>query len=149
MQLSNSIEISKPASTVWAEVTDKANSENYLSSVLNIEVLNQPENGFIGFKWIETRDFMGKEASETMWITESRVDEYFVSRAESNGSIYTSRVDLEESNGTTKLTMSFLAEPQTLLAKTLTFLFKPMIVKSLRQEMAKDLKEIKGFVEKI
>ena len=148
MKISDSIELSRPANIVWVVITDKENSVNYISSVLGIEVLHKPSDGFEGFKWKETRDFMGKEATETMWITESKTNQYYVSRAESNGSVYTSRMDLKEENGKTKLTMSFLAQPQTVLAKILTFIFKPMVLKSLRRELAKDLADIKAFVEK-
>ena len=148
MEISDSIEITKPINIVWPVIVDIENSANYISSILDIEILNKPTDNFIGFKWKETRMFAGKEASETMWITESKANQYYISRAESNGSIYTSRKCVEQNNGSTTLTMFFLAEPQTIVAKILTFVLKPMILKSLRSELARDLADIKDHIEK-
>ncbi|MGI9317552.1 MAG: SRPBCC family protein, partial [bacterium] len=81
MQISDSIEIFKPTNIVWSVITDIENSIHYISSILNIEILDKPREGFVGFKWKETRSFMGKETSETMWITESQTNQSYVSRA--------------------------------------------------------------------
>lgn len=147
IQISDSIEILKPAQTVWTALSDIALSKDYLSSILNIEILNEPADSFIDFKWKETRNFMGSESSEIMWITESEANSHFISRAESHGSVYISQKSLREIPGGTELTVSFSGEAQTMIAKLLNFIMKPFILKSLRRELAKDLEETKRYLE--
>lgn len=149
MQVSKSIEIAKPVDVVWSVITDIENSINVVSSILDIEILSRPEDSFVGFKWKETRKFCGKEASEIMWVTDSQTNQYYVTRAESHGSVYISRVFLEESSGGSRLTISFTGEPQTLVARFLTFIMSPFIQKSLHSELAKDLLDIKNHIERI
>lgn len=114
---------------------------------MDIEVLEKPETGFVGFKWKETRKMFGKEATEVMWVTDSVENEHYATRAESHGSIYVSRLSLSESDGITTLTMSFSGEAQTLTAKILSTLMGFMIKGSMRKELHKDLSDIREFVE--
>jgi len=99
-------------------------------------------------KWEETREMFGKEAMETMWITDSVVNEYYATRAESHGSVYITKLSLKESDGSTLLTMSFNGIPQTFAAKVLSFLMRPLINSSIKKALVKDLRDIKAYVEK-
>jgi len=149
MKVSTSIEISKPKEDVWKVITDIENCQGRISSIVAIEVLDKPENGFVGFKWKETRKMFGKEATEIMWVTDSVENEYYSTRAESHGSVYVSRLSLAESNGMTTLTFSFSGEAQTFVAKILSALLGFMIKGSMKKELQKDLVDIKNYVEHI
>ncbi len=148
MEVSTSIEIAKPKEDVWNVIADIENCQGRISSILDIEVLEKPETGFVGFKWKETRKMFGKEATEIMWITDSVENEYYVTRAESHGSVYISRLSLAESAGITTLTFSFFGEAQTLVAKILSALMGFMIKSSMVKELQKDLVDIKNYVER-
>ena len=148
MQVSTSIKISAPKEVVWSTITDIENSCNVVSSILSIEILHSPESGINGLKWKETRRMFGKEASEIMWITESKQNEYYCTRAQSHGSVYITRLSLTAANAVTTLTMSFSAEPQTLLAKMLSFFMSRFIVKSMSNELSRDLNDIKNHIER-
>ena len=87
MEVSTSIEISKPKENAWKAITDIENSPGRISNIISIDVLVQPEDGFVGFKWKETRKMFGKEATEVMWVTDSVENDYYVTRAESHGSV--------------------------------------------------------------
>lgn len=147
MKVSTSIDIAGPREEVWKVITDIENAVGRISSIMDIEVLEKPETGFVGFKWKETRKMFGKEATEVMWVTESVENEYYLTRAESHGSVYISRMAVTESGGTTTLTMSFSGEAQTLVAKILSTLMGFMIKGSMEKELQKDLADIKQFVE--
>ena len=137
MQVSTSIEISKPREEVWSTITDIRNSSDVISSIISVEVLEMPESGINGLRWKETRKMFGKEASEVMWVTESKQNEYYCTRAESHGSIYITRLSLNEAD----------AQPQTVLSKLLSFLMSGFIQKSIYKELNKDLNDIKNHVE--
>ena len=148
MQLSERIEIDRAKDMVWAVITDIESCSKWLGNVKTIEVIDQPSSGLVGFKWKETRDFCGKEASEIMWITESTENEFYCTRAESHGSVYVSKLSLSESNGVTVLTMSFKAKPQTFMARVLSRLMSKIIASSLSKGVQKDLSDIKHYVER-
>ena len=147
VQVTASIQISKPLALVWSTITDIENSASMISSIIDIEVLNKPSSGFKGFKWKETRKMFGKEATETMWVTDSVENEYYTTRAESHGSIYTARLSLTPSGTDTILTMSFQTEAQTFFAKLMSALMSPMIKGSLEKEIKKDLSDIKQHLQ--
>ena len=90
----------------------------------------------------------GKIATEVMWITAAKENDYYQTRAESHGAIYISKLQIEEKEGKTYLTMVFDGEAQSLMAKIMSvatgFLFKSATQKALQ----KDLEDIKAAVEK-
>jgi len=108
MELSASINIERPVEDVWKAIIDFENCSNYIESIIKLDIVNQPKDILIGFKWKETRVMFGKEATETMWITDYTENEYYQTRAESHdGSIYTSRLFIMPVGEDTRLTMSF------------------------------------------
>ena len=89
----------------------------------------------------------GKEAVETMWITDYAENEYYQTRAESHGSIYKSRISIEHVGENTKLTMSFTAEAQTFFVKVFSKCMGFMIKGSMKKALIKDLNDIKTHLE--
>lgn len=147
MKVSVDIEIEQPKEAVWAAITDIENCENFISAIVDLKILNKPENSLVGLKWQETRLMFGKEASETMWITESVENEYYCTRAESHGSVYISRLSLSEAGNYTLLTMTFTAEAQTLPVKIISAIMGIFIKSSMKKALYKDLVDIKKYVE--
>ncbi|MFC1795824.1 hypothetical protein ACFL1V_01820 [Pseudomonadota bacterium] len=89
----------------------------------------------------------GKEATETMWVTDSVENEYYSTRAASHGSVYVSRLSLTESARKTTLTMSFSSEARSWVAKILSTLMGVFIKGAIEKELQKDLVDIKKYVE--
>ena len=142
------IKIEKSKDSVWRAITDIENWQSMISSILKIVILNKPTGDFVGLKWEETREMFGKEAKETMWITDSVVNEYYCTRAESHGSVYITKLSLKSIDNSTVLTMSFNGIPQSTIAKVLSFVMGPLIKKSIKKALTKDLEDIKNYVEK-
>ncbi len=148
MNVTVDTEINRSKDVVWKAITDIGNWEYVIPSILKISVLNKPPNGLVGLKWEETREMFGKEATETMWITDSDENKHYSTRAESHGSVYITKLSLKENDGSTVLTMSFYGTPQTIVAKILSFIMKPLINSSIKKALVKDLRDIKAYVEK-
>lgn len=142
------IAINESKDSVWKAITDIEKCESMISNIIKINILDKPSDSLVGLRWEETREMFGKEATETMWITESVVNEYYCTRAESHGSVYVTRLSLTKSGSTTLLTMAFSGIAQTNIAKILSFLMGPLIRKSIKKALMKDLEDIKEFVEK-
>jgi len=147
MEISVSVEISNTTEEVWKVITDFKNSPNYIKSIVNVEIIEQPKDTLVGFKWKETRVMFGKEATEIMWITDSVENEYYQTRAESHGSIYISKLSIEHIEQITKLTMSFSSEATTFIVKLISLLMGFVIKGSMKKAINKDLTDIKTYLE--
>lgn len=147
MKLSAFVEIEKPITDVWKTTIDFKNCFSYIESIVKIEIIDEPKDTLIGFKWKETRVMLGKEATETMWITDYVENEYYQTRAESHGSVYTSRLSLENVGGNTKLMMSFSAEAQTIVVKVFSFCMGLLLKGSMKKVLTRDLNNIKTHLE--
>ena len=147
MQCSTTIDISRPRAEVWNAVSNIRNAPGMITGILSLEVLEDPDAGLVGFKWKEARKMFGKEATEIMWITEAVENGYYCTRAESHGSVYKTRISLDDVDGQTRLAMAFTGEPQTMGAKVMSFVMGGMMKGAMVKELQKDLMDIKNFVE--
>jgi hypothetical protein len=138
------INASKPA--IWAAITNIEDASETISGILNIEVLEKPENGLVGLRWRETRTLFGKPATVEKWITDAAENEFYKTKAEDGGFVFLTTKSLSESSGGITLTERHDSKPQTIVAKLsipMLFLFKGVVKKALLQ----DLKDIKSAVE--
>jgi hypothetical protein len=133
---------------VWTAMTDIEHASETMSGIENIEVVEKPANGLVGLRWRETRILFGKPATVEKWITDSSENEFYKTRAESDGYVFLSTMSLSEGNGGVTLTSSHDSQPQSLVGKVLSnpmmFLFKGVMKKHLLQ----DLNDIKSAVER-
>src|ERR1044071_5406527 len=110
-------------------------------------MLEKPANGLVGLKWRETRILFGKPATVEKWITDAAENEFYKTRAESDGFVFLSTMSMAESGGGVTLTSSHDYKPQGLVAKlksTPMFLFKGVVKKALLQ----DLNDIKAAIDR-
>jgi len=148
MSVSVSELINAPMETVWSVIIDIDNAQDHISSITDLQVLERPENGILGLKWQESRVMFGKEATETMWITDADPGHWYQTTAHNHGMIYRSKMALRELGEQTELTMSFECEPQTLKARffaLLSFMFNGAVKKAF----AADLRDIKAHAESL
>lgn len=146
MRTSASIEINGSVEEVWAVVSDIEAAQERIECIKKIEILEKPDTGLVGLKWKETRSMFGKEAEETMWITEAKDKEFYLTEAQNSGCLYHSSVKLKPIANGVLLEMSFASTPQTFLAKLMSPLMAGM--KSMIQKaFLKDLNDIKIAVE--
>ena len=132
---------------VWNAITNIENAAEFISGIEKIEVVEKPATGLVGFKWRETRMYFGKPATVEIWITDAVENEYYKTRAESDGYLFLSTMNISESSNGITLTSTHDYKPQSSVAKLKSismFLFRGMIKKILQQ----DLNDIKSAVER-
>ena len=140
------VTINGSKAAIWAAITNIENASETISGILNIEVLEKPANGLVGLRWRETRTLFGKPATVEKWITDAAEDEFYKTRAESDGFVFLSTTSISESSGGITLTSSHDSKPQGIVAKLKSIpmpLFKRVVKKALLQ----DLNDIKAAVE--
>lgn len=132
---------------IWAAMTNIEHAAEILSGIEKIEILEKPANGLVGLKWRETRTLFGKPATADKWITDAVENEFYKTRAESDGFIFLSTMSIAEDSGGMTLTSIHDSEPQTLgtriMSIPMALFFKGVAKKALLQ----DLNDIKSAVE--
>ena len=146
MNIESTIQINAPIEHVFARFTDLENLAERVTAITNIEVVTPPAQMAIGTVWTETRTMFGKEASETMTVTELEVNKRFVTEAASHGARYkTEYVFTATENGVT-ITQTFQATPTTFVGKLFSVLFL-LTAKSLRTALQQDMADLKQACE--
>jgi len=142
------VTIDATRAAVWSAMTDIENASKIIRGIQSVEILERPAAGLVGLKWRETRILFGKPAAVDKWIIEAAENEFYETRAESDGSEFLSTMKISESGGVVTLSSTHVAEPQSSIARVLSipmgFLFKGMATKALQQ----DLNDIKAAVER-
>jgi hypothetical protein len=141
------VTINGSRAAIWAAITDIEHAADTIRGIENIEVLEKPANGLVGLKWRETRMLFGKPATAEKWITDAAENEYYNTRAESDGFVFLSTTRIAESGGGNTLTSTHDSKPLGIVARVLSIpmglLFKGVAKKALLQ----DLNDIKSAVE--
>ena len=142
------VTINGSKAAIWVLITNIENASETISGIENIEVLEKPANGLVGLRWRETRMLFGKPATAEKWITDAAENEFYKTRAESDGFVFLSTMSISESNsGGITLTSSHDSQPQSIVARLLSIpmglLFKGVAKRALLQ----DLNDIKSAVE--
>lgn len=148
MRIELDIAINGTKEEIWKVISDIENSVTTIEGIENIEILEKPNSGLVGLKWIETRKLFGKTATETMWITESAENSHYHTRAESHGAIYTTRLSISEHNRGSLLTMEFSSKTLNFGAKLMSVIFGSLFKNATKKAVVKDLEDIKNAVEK-
>jgi len=142
------VTINGSKAAIWAAIANIENASETISGIENIEVLEKPANGLVGLRWRETRMLFGKPATAEKWITDAAENEFYKTRAESDGFVFLSTMSISESSGGSTLTSSHDSQPQSIVAKLMSlpmvFLFKGVAKKAILQ----DLNDIKAAVER-
>lgn len=142
------VTINGSKAAIWAAITNIENASETISGIETIEVVEKPVNGLVGLKWRETRKLFGKSATAEKWITDAVENEFYKTRAESDGFVFLSTLRILESSGGITLTSSHDSQPQGIVARLMSIpmglLFKGVAKKALLQ----DLNDIKSAVER-
>ena len=138
-------ELEASIDTVFEAATDIPSWADRISGIQSVELLTDGPVG-VGTKFRETRIMFGREATEEMEITGFDAPRSYTTEADSHGCHYVTKMTFEPSGSGTDVQMSFNAEPQTMFAKTMAAVMKPMIGK-MRDMIGKDLDELKAAIE--
>ena len=147
MQIRVQVPIEGSVEEIWKVITDIENSASRVSAIEEIEILEKPPSGLLGLKWRETRTMFGKSATEVMWITDARENEFYDVRAESHGTVYQSRLSITEEDGGCVLKLDFGGQPQAFTAKLMSAALGWMFKGATKKALLKDLEDLKSVVE--
>jgi hypothetical protein len=133
---------------IWAAITDIENAAEIVSGIEKIEVLERPASGLVGLKWRETRMLFGKPASADKWITEAAENEFYKTRAESDGFVFLTTMRISESRDGITLTSTHVSEPQGFVARLMSIPMKLLFKGVAKKAILQDLNDLKSAVER-
>ncbi|MEQ3515657.1 SRPBCC family protein [Pseudoalteromonas sp. BZB3] len=146
MNVQQSIIIPAKKEQVWRVISDIRHAHQHISAIKSLVIIEQPKEGLKGLKWQETRAIFGKDAAETMWITESQTNVFYKTKAQNHGCDYYSEMKIVEGKNQCELIMGFTGVPQSLFAKIMAKLMSRFMTEQLKKTMQADLKDIKSAV---
>ena len=146
MQVHAEIDIAAPIDKVFSAFSDLEAIEKNITGIQTIELVTGPAKMEVGTTWKETRFVFGKEATETMWVTELTPNKSYSVEAQSNGTKYHSVYTFTEEHGSTHVHTTFTCTPQTITAKFLYTIFF-FIKKSLKKMLLQDMQDVKKVCE--
>lgn len=147
MKINVSILIDSSREKIWKVITDIENLPNIITAIHSIDIIIKPDEGLVGLKWKETRKLYGIKTSEVMWIEEAQENNYYSTKASSNGTDFLSFYSLEDEAGKIRLTMELIGKPKTKLSRLLFMTSRLIKLGKLKKEMSRDLVEVKKYCE--
>jgi uncharacterized membrane protein len=142
------IDISGPKAAVWAAIADIENAPEIISGIERVEVVEKPARGLVGLRWRETRLLFGKPATVEKWITDAAENEFYKTRAESDGFVFLTTMSIVERRDASTLTSSHESLPQTMAARLQSIPMALFFKGVIRRAILKDLSDIKSNVER-
>jgi hypothetical protein len=106
MRIQAHCKIHAPKANVFAAFSDLSSLATHVKAITRVEILTPGEVG-VGTEFKETRVMFGKEATETMRITEFSPPDRLVEEAHSSGMHYVSEWTFSETGGETTVTINF------------------------------------------
>ena len=135
-----------PLETVWEVMADLENAADRIQAIVKLEVLTDGPVGK-GTRFRETRVMFKKEATEEMEITAWDPPNSYTTEANGCGCQYTCIVTCEADGDGTNVTMSMSVVPLTTFGKIMGALMGWMMKGACVKAFAKDLDDMKAFVE--
>jgi hypothetical protein len=142
------VTINGSKAAIWAAITDIENASKTIRGIESIEVVEKPANGLVGLKWRETRMLFGKPATAEKWITEAAENEFYKTRAESDGFVFLATLRISPSSGGMALTSSHDSKPQSFVARVMSIPMGVLFKGVARKALLQDLNDIKAAVER-
>lgn len=142
------VTINGSKAAIWAAITDIENAAETISGIEKVEVVEKPSDGLVGLRWRETRMLFGKPATAEKWITDAAENEFFKTRAESDGFVFLSTMSIAESSGGITLTSLHDSQPQGLVARLMSIPMRLVFKGVAKKAILQDLHDIKSAVEK-
>jgi hypothetical protein len=148
MKVDCKVPVNASKEAIWSVMTDFEHMVDIIHDITKVEIIERPtSDSLVGLKWTETRIMFGAEATETMWITESVPMEYYQTRAESCGAIYTSRVYISTEAQQNYLGMKFEGECTSFCSKVMMIAMGWMFMGESKKAILKDINDIKAIAE--
>lgn len=147
MKISQTMTINAPVDRVFIVFTDLDQAKKHISGIKHLEMIEGSAKMELGTRWKETREMMGKDSTEEMWVSELTQNTSYAVDAESHGTKYHSEFYFEGTGDSTNVTWMFEGTPQTIPAKIMNvvgiFFLGP-----LKKMMRKDLEDLKMACER-
>jgi hypothetical protein len=141
------VTINGSRAAVWAAITNIETASEIFRGIEKIEVVEKPATGLVGFRWRETRILFSKPATVEKWMTDAAENEFYKTKAESDGFVFVCTKRISGNGGSITLTETHKATPQGFLAKISSIPLGLFFRGVIRKAVLQDLNDIKAAVE--
>lgn len=148
MEFTIARESSAAPERIWSVMTDLEGWVRVISGIERVERLDGDAGFGVGTRWRETRTLFGKTSTEEMAVTAVEPGRSYVVESDAQGAHYRSVVGVApRPGGGSLVTMTFGAEPGSLVARILGATLGRLFIGSTRKAIEKDLADIAAAAE--
>jgi hypothetical protein len=141
------ITIDGSRAAIWDAIIKVDHFADTISGIERIEILERPADGVVGLKWRETRMLRGRPATVEKRVIAAAANEFYQTRAESDGFQFLTTRRISESGGAMTLSETHEFNPQSGAARVLSILMGILFKGVIRKAILQDLYDIKVAVE--
>ena len=134
-------DVAAPAEKVWAIATDLEAMTDTISAITAFERTDDGSGFGVGTAWRETRVLFGREATDSMAVTEVEEGRSYVVESTSRGVHYRSVMRVEPVGEGCRLSWEFGAQPLSLSGRLMSVMGK-LFEGSTRKALMADLDDI-------
>ena len=139
-------DVAAPAEKVWAICTDLERTAAVISAITALERTDGGAGFGVGTAWRETRVMFGREATESMAVTEVDEGRSYVVESLSRGVLYRSVMRVEPKVEGCTLSWEFGAEPRSMSGRVMSVMGK-LLEGSTKKALLADLDDIAAAAE--
>ena len=146
MQVRVSSVVAAPPETTFAVAVAIAHWPDIIGAIERVEVLT-PGPVTVGTRFRETRTMFGRSTTQEMTVAELDPPRRLVLTAHNHGTNYRAEHLFEPAGNGTRLTLTFVGQPQSMLAR----IFSPigyMMLGTVRRQLASDLADLAREAER-
>jgi uncharacterized membrane protein len=137
--------IERPLEDVFRLFTDIEGAADRVSNIHKIELLT-PGGFSIGTRWLETREILGREATEELSVTAFERERSYTITTETAGTKFDCTFRFEPARGGTDVVAEFHVVPQS-FGGMLVAPFGWMMMKTVETSLEQDLADLKAAAE--
>ena len=139
-------QVAAPPARTFAVFSDLQNAADRVTGIKQLEVLTGGPVGK-GTRFKETRVMFGKEATETMEITDFQPGSSYTTEAASCGCRYKSTLDFLPAGKGTRVVFTMTSTPQTFVAKIMMAVMMPLMKSAMKKCMLADFVDLGAVAE--
>jgi carbon monoxide dehydrogenase subunit G len=139
-------DVAAPAERVWSIVTDLERTKDVIGAITALERTDAGTGFTVGTAWKETRVMFGREATESMAVTEVDEGHSYTVESLSRSVLYRSIMEVQPKGEGCRLAWQFGAEAQTTSAKLMSVVGK-LFERSTKKALLQDLDDIAAAAE--
>jgi len=142
MELSLTRNTTASAASIWRVFIEIDHAAERISGIEHIDIIEAPENGLVGLKWLETRRMHGRKSTAELQMTHIKSGRLVEVESYAAGCRFLSKLMLHDKGEQRIIEMSFKSFPNNFFSKLIMRFIGQKMLNSMKTLIEQDLLDI-------